>query len=206
VRTGRVGAAVLSLSSLLFAASAAQAQTSSAPLPGFLSPYEASRIVRTAGFDPVTPPLREGPTYVLRAIDFRGVLMRVVVDARSGALRAVNRIVANPETYGPVGMLTMPEAGPVPYGPPEFASRETTPGDELATPPTPPVAAVDPVAVPLLSEPVPLPRPRPAQLDARRAVDDGRVAGQSPGRAATRTAYPTAPAALKRLPPAQISD
>ena len=65
------------------------------PLPGFVPPYEITRIVRTAGFDPLAPPLREGTTYVLRATDFRGILMRVVVDARSGAIRAVNRIVSD---------------------------------------------------------------------------------------------------------------
>ena len=40
---------------------------------------------RLAGFDPLALPLREGTTYVIRATDFRGILMRVVVDARSGA-------------------------------------------------------------------------------------------------------------------------
>ena len=205
MRAGCVGSAVLCLSALLLAASVAQAQTSSPPLPGFLSPYEASRIVRSAGFDPIAPPRREGPTYVLRAIDFRGVPMRVVVDARSGALRAVNRIVANPDTVGLVGMLPMPDAGPVPYGPPEFASRETSPSEQVVAPPATPSVAVDAVDLPLITEPVPLPRPRPSELDVRRAADDGRLGGQSPSRA-TRTASPTAPAALKRLPAAQLSD
>ena len=63
------------------------------PLPGFMPAFEITRIVRAAGFDPLAPPLREGTTYVIRATDFRGILMRVVVDARSGAVRAVNRIV-----------------------------------------------------------------------------------------------------------------
>ena len=58
----------------------------------------------------------EGTTYVVRATDFRGILMRVVVDARSGALRAVNRIVPGPAPYGVVGMMT-PPYGPSPYGP-----------------------------------------------------------------------------------------
>jgi hypothetical protein len=37
----------------------------------------------------------------VRAIDFRGVAMRVVVDARSGAIRDANRIVSGPGLYGP---------------------------------------------------------------------------------------------------------
>ena len=73
------------------------------PLPGFVPPYEVTRIVRSAGFDPLAPPLREGTTYVLRATDFRGILMRVVVDARSGAIRAVNQSFRVP-------FLTVPSA------------------------------------------------------------------------------------------------
>ena len=38
--------------------------------------------------------LREGTTYVLRAMDFRGILMRVVVDARSGPFHeAVRKLI-----------------------------------------------------------------------------------------------------------------
>ncbi len=61
-----------------------------------MPPYEVTKIVRSAGFDPLAPPLREGTTYVLRPTDFRGILMRVVVDAHSGAIRAVNPIVPRP--------------------------------------------------------------------------------------------------------------
>ena len=72
-----------------------------------MPPYEVTKIARAAGFSPLAPPMREGTNYVLRATDHRGILMRVVVDARSGAVRAVNRIVpAGP--YGPVGMMAMP--------------------------------------------------------------------------------------------------
>ena len=45
----------------------------------------------------------------------RGILMRVVVDARSGAIRAVNRIVPGPSGYGPVGMMPGPYGAPPPY-------------------------------------------------------------------------------------------
>ncbi|HXW42133.1 MAG TPA: hypothetical protein VEK75_13070, partial [Xanthobacteraceae bacterium] len=48
-----------------------------APPPGFVPPYEVMRTVRAAGFDPLALPLREGTTYVVRATDFRGILMRV---------------------------------------------------------------------------------------------------------------------------------
>src|SRR5437763_10541213 len=85
----------------------------SAPLRGFVPPYEILRTVRAAGFEPLAPPLREGTSYVVRAIDFRGVAMRVVVDARSGAIRDANRIVSGPGLYGPYVPGPYP---PVVYG------------------------------------------------------------------------------------------
>ena len=63
------------------------------PVIGFVSPYEIMRTVRSAGFHPVSRPLREGTSYVLRATDFRGIPMRVVLDARTGVIRDATRIV-----------------------------------------------------------------------------------------------------------------
>jgi hypothetical protein len=130
-------AVALSLCSLLLAAAPGQAQTPtadslstapSAPLPGLVAPYEINKILRSNGFSPLTPPRREGTTYVLRAIDHRDILMRVVVDARSGEIRAVNRVVpTGPDGVG--GMMKPPHGGPGLYGslsgPP---SRDPTPG------------------------------------------------------------------------------
>jgi len=83
------------------------------PAPGFVSAYEISRTLRSAGFDPLAPPLREGTIYVARATDYRGILMRVVLDARTGAIRDANRIVPGPGSYGgPYG----PEPSESPYG------------------------------------------------------------------------------------------
>ena len=110
----RVVAVAFALSFLPLTAAPGSAQappaSSTAPLPasGFMTPPQITRIVRSAGFDPLAPPLREGSTYVLRATDYRGILMRVVVDARSGAIRAVNRIVAGPGPIGPIGMMPPP--------------------------------------------------------------------------------------------------
>jgi hypothetical protein len=64
------------------------------PVSGLLPSYEINKIVRGSGFYPLALPQREGNVYVLRAIDRHDVLMRVVVDARSGAIRAVNRLVS----------------------------------------------------------------------------------------------------------------
>ncbi len=162
------------------------------PVPGFLPPYEVTRIARSAGFDPLAPPLREGTTYVLRATDFRGILMRVVVDGHSGAIRAVNRIVA--ATDYAVGM--MPPYGAPPYGRPPYAApvyggppvgepyaalppegpmgydgAEIVPAEPTVPPqasPPPPHTATHP-GLPTVP---PLPRPRPASLVSRKAADD----------------------------------
>ncbi len=225
------GTAAVSLSFLLWAAVTGQAQTpppappqaspsGPLPLPGFMPPYEVARIVRSAGFDPLAPPLREGTTYVLRATDFRGILMRVVVDAHSGAIRAVNRIVAGPGRYGQFGMLSPPDAPPPYYAPPPYAppsyggpelsapdqasdEREMVPDDQNAALPPPPEPIAPPPAAhsasgASLPASPPLPRPRPAELAARKAAADAASAAKT-GTAARAPA--TAPAKPPPLPP-----
>lgn len=185
MKAGFVGIAGFSLNIALLAASPGYAQSppppaaSFAPLPapGFMPPYEVTKMVRSAGFEPLAPPLREGTTYVLRATDFRGILMRVVVDAHSGAIRAVNRIVPGP-AYGPIGMMTPPYGAPPPYaGPPPYGEPPSAEGpdmmpDEAALAPVPspapPPSTFHPTAHPSVSGP-PLPRPRPAELASRDA-------------------------------------
>jgi len=79
----RVGLAVVFC---LFAAAPGYTQVAAQavqPVTGFVSAYEIAKIARRAGFQPLAPPLREGTSYVLRATDFRGALMRLVIDARS---------------------------------------------------------------------------------------------------------------------------
>lgn len=80
------------------------------PATGFVSPYEIVRTVRAAGFDPLSRPLREGASYVLRATDFRGLPMRIVLDARTGVIRDATRIV-------PAGAGL---SGTPPYGQPSY--------------------------------------------------------------------------------------
>jgi hypothetical protein len=124
----------------------APAVGAAAPLPGFVPPYEITKIVRAAGYDPLTRPRREGTTYVVRATNYRGILMRVVVDARSGAIRAVNRIVPGPAPYGVVGMMAPPYGGPydppigpLPGPPPPYAAAPygPSPGPRPPYPPPP---------------------------------------------------------------------
>ncbi len=135
--------------------------------------FEITRIVRASGFDPLAPPLREGTTYVVRATDFRGILMRVVVDARSGAIRAVNRIVPGPGPYGHFGMVTPPYGVAPAYPPPGIAAPDVIPDEETTAAPALPAAVLRPGAHPLASAP-PLPRPRPAELASRKAADDAK--------------------------------
>ena len=150
--------------------------TPQTPLRGFVPPYEILRTLRAAGFEPLARPLREGTTYVVRAIDFRGVPMRVVVDARSGAIRDANRIVAGPGLYGPYM--------PGPYAPVYYG--------RVAAPPYPPPDDIEPgygrppyIGASELSSGdrrssglnlVPLPRPRPAGLAATIANEKKPVA------------------------------
>jgi hypothetical protein len=203
VRLGVKAAAALSVFFVLSAAPqvAAQAPQSLPPLPGFVPPYEISRIVRSAGLAPLAPPLREGAAYVVRAVDFRGTLMRVVVDGRSGAIRAVNRIVAASEIYGPM-VLPAP-----PYGlPPSYAEPlpEFPPGmgpyRESAVPDLPPPAAslapLPPASRPGTSAFPPLPRPRPAELASSKAADQSRPAVGKPA-----GAVPAPAAAVPQTPP-----
>jgi hypothetical protein len=175
----------------------AQSPPQAAPLPspGFVSPYEIMRTARAAGFDPVSPPLREGPTYVLRAYDFRGILMRVVVDARSGAIRDANRIVRNlydPDAEDEIGMV--PPYGPPPgympsaYGPPPAY------GALDANPSMPPPAAHSAARAAGLTAP-PLPRPRPAELASRKLTDEA-----GPGETAKSDSGSGVPAAVSKAP------
>jgi hypothetical protein len=160
--------------------------------PGFVSTYEIVRTLRSAGFDPLAPPLREGTIYVARATDYRGIPMRVVLDARTGAIRDANRIVPGPGNYtGPYGGVYSERAygpygpgpygpdaddqgdaepyGPGPYGPPGTARLPYgLPQD--ADVPAAPVAPRPPAGASI----TPLPRPRPPELASRKATDDAK--------------------------------
>jgi hypothetical protein len=152
------------------------AQSSPAPLPspGFVSPYEIMRTARAAGFDPISPPLREGPTYVLRAYDFRGILMRVVVDARSGAIRDANRIVRDlydPDAEDEIGMVPLPYGPPPGYMPSAYGPPPAYGAALDANPSVPPPVAHSATRATGLTAP-PLPRPRPAELASRKPADE----------------------------------
>jgi len=152
MRRSRIAVLVLTVVLLAVASGHAQAPSPALPpVPGFVPPYEILRTLRSAGFEPLAPPLREGATYVARATDYRGILMRVVLDARTGAIRDANRIVPGPGSDAQLGMLPPYEEAPDTLPPPpDFAPRDFAPRPA-------PVVAVFP----------PLPRPRPAELAAK---------------------------------------
>ena len=203
MRVGVGGAGVLALTVLAAASGRAQTPPASLSPPasiqqpplGFVPPFEILRTVRASGFDPLAPPLREGGVYVLRVTDFRGILMRVVVDARTGVIHEVTRIVPNPTSSEEVEMV------PQGYGPPPDATMPVDDGpdsimgnepplppapDRLSTGSLPPPRAnpaVAPAAPAAASFP-PLPRSRPAEFAARR-----------PDAVATPPQSPVAPAA-----------
>lgn len=137
--------------------------------------------------------------------------MRVVVDAHSGAIRAVNRIVPGPGSVGPIGMM------PPPYGAADFEGPDMPPSEVSGIPPGPPLATRTVVHASVAALP-PLPRPRPAALASRKDADNamsGAPAGP-PGTSADKpdvksSATIAAPAAVlvapdKPPPPAPLND
>jgi len=139
-----------------------------------MPPYEIARKVRRAGFDPLPPPLREGSIYVVRATDFRGILMRVVVDARSGVIRDASRIVPGPGSYGQQAAMLpyepLPNETPgLAYGRP--ADYETPPVPLEDGEMSPHAPALHPVTRASVTVTPPLPRPRPSELAARKQDD-----------------------------------
>jgi hypothetical protein len=88
--------------------------------PGFagLPPYEILAIVRSAGLDPVSRPARQGPVYVLRALNPAGQEVRVVVDARMGRIVKVVAVApTDPGAFAPPASIPPGRAVPDSNGP-----------------------------------------------------------------------------------------
>jgi hypothetical protein len=169
------------------AAAPAAAPPAVQPVTGFVSSYEITRIARLAGFDPLAPPLREGTIYVLRATDYRGILMRVVIDARTGAIRDANRIVPGPGRYGQF------YSAPPLYDPADLAEPVIVPSAaDMEPPPLRPLVPHGATRTALPEIP-PLPRPRPAALASRKPQINSEI---------TTSAPPAAPAAASVAPAA----
>ena len=161
------------------------------PVTGFVSSYEITRIARSAGFDPLAPPLREGTIYVLRATDYRGILMRVVIDAHTGAIRDANRIVPGPGRYGQF------YGAPALYDPADLDAPAMVPSAAEMEPALGRPMAPHGATRAIMPEIPPLPRPRPAALASRKPLDDANPAAKArpiadPKSAATPGAAPEA--------------
>src|SRR5580658_5307940 len=103
----RIRALLLACTAALALAGAAAAQ-SPGPAYGALPPFRIAAIVRAAGFDPLFRPMRQGDTYVLRALDRNEVEYRLVIDAYTGrtvSIRATGDSRPYAHTYrgGPGG-------------------------------------------------------------------------------------------------------
>ena len=90
------------------------------PAPAAMPPYEIIAIVRSTGFEPLSRPVRHGPTYSLQAADPAGRPVRVVVDARLGRIVGVT-----PVTHG---RFAAPIMEP-PYGRPPAGVASVPDGD-----------------------------------------------------------------------------
>lgn len=200
------------------APAAAQAPPQPIPVTGFVSSYAILRTARAAGFEPLAPPLRDGTIYLLRATDFRGILMRVVLDARTGAIRDVTRIVPAdsdpyemPPPYG-VPPYASPPYAPPPYEPPAYEQPPYEPDGAPAAYDAPPpqlplpdagAPMVRPHPAPAHLPPYPLPQPRPADLTTQKPEKTGTT--KAPGvNAGTNAAPSVAPG--KTPPPAPLND
>lgn len=81
-----------------------------------LSPYDIATSVQSMGLEPISRPVQRGARYVFRAIDGRGVEVKVAADALSGRIIAVRRVG---EGRGPVFADR--------YAPPSYYGDEDTP-------------------------------------------------------------------------------
>jgi hypothetical protein len=178
-----------------------------------IPPYEILTIVRSTGLDPLTRPLRQGSTYVLRAADPYGEEVRVVVGAQRGqilSIRPVARVAVQPYEVPPPGYYEDPRYGPPRYmpgpgyygpdarydvqpSPPAYPRVLTAPRDGSAKPaakPAPKAAAVIPKK--------PLAPPAPSETSAPA------TSASTPGDDTAKTEKRDAPATpASAVPPVQ---
>jgi hypothetical protein len=137
--------------------------------PGFagLPPYEILAIVRSAGLDPVSRPARQGPVYVLRALNPAGQEVRVVVDARMGRIVKVVAVApTDPGAFAPPASVPPGRAVPDSNTPTSRSAALPSGSDDDADfeplhPGAPGILPKPPART--AAKPPPLPRPRPKQ-------------------------------------------
>jgi hypothetical protein len=95
-------------------------------IPGLLPAPEIAAIVRSAGFEPLSPAMRRGDSYVLRAAGRDGREMRLVISARSGEIVSATPVAAagpGGERLGPYERMDAPPG----YVPPPIIHERDTP-------------------------------------------------------------------------------
>ena len=176
-------------------------------------PHEVVALVRSTGLEPVTRPVRNGPAYVLHAVNPAGREVRVIVDIR---LRRIARVVPlgparvaaagvpplpPPYARPPAGIATVPDgygpAGRVAGLPPDIDS--SAPYGSMAGNDALPVApgrtpGSTSAATTRAGSP-PLPRPRPKLAAAESVTPVPAAPASLPPAAANGAAKRTAPAA-----------
>jgi hypothetical protein len=189
---------LLACGASLALAGIASAQSSMpGPMPrGYpaLPPGRIAAMVRASGFDPLFRPMRQGETYVLRALDRSDVEYRLVIDAYTGRTMSARATGARPG-YGPnsgpvYGRIFGPRddryddgyGAPRPPLPPRVVSHprpsqpSTQPSSQPSTQPsaqpsTQPGTATQATApAPGDTAQAPLPRPRPYVMEATSSI------------------------------------
>jgi len=190
--------------------------------PGYgpgLPPYEVIAIVRAIGLEPLTRPLRTGPSYALRALDPAGQEVRVVVDARLGRVLGVvpvgthHALMPPLSPYGrPLGRLAPDGYGPnsrIAGMPPSMDDPLTDgPAGAMLLPRTP-GAATTPHPSAQGNPPLPRPRPKIATSSAPAAEKPAPAdaAAPTPNQATTESSKPpTPPAATPPAPPTEFNE
>jgi len=127
--------AILISAAIAFGSSCAFADPVQHRFGGVLPPAKINGIVRSMGFMPAGPPVRNGPTYAVFATGRRGTLVRVIVDARFGNLLSVQRVIAviPPGAYPARQQVNGALAGP--YAPRETPTPDVRPPGPIAQPP-----------------------------------------------------------------------
>lgn len=173
----RILGAGLSLSLALGVAMSAASDVQAAP--AMLPAHEVVTIIRSAGFVPISPAMRRGETYVLRATAPDGQEVRVIVDARRGEVLSARPVTpAMGERLGAYERM----------GPYERMGGYDADAPERYIPPPGVYEAAPPPVVyeggrPLVRRPaegVPVAPPRSARSAVPEAQDDPPISAQPP--------------------------
>lgn len=178
-RLVKIKAAVLSAFFVAAGTASATAQVGFAPYPSdIIPPYEVAAIVNSLRLTPISRPVLWGSTYVVRAVDRDGEVVRVIIDAEEGEVLAVRHLYGGrfAGRYSRFGPLAPDLDESLPPVPPRGVPRSARPPMENRS------AAIAPVAPPL-----PRPRPGLAAAPERPAAAEPAVVRAAPPQPAPET-------------------